>query len=36
MVIAMVANWPKASGRDLRLNQFRFFQKLIAAAGKGE
>ena len=32
MVIAMVANWPKASARELRMGQLMFFQKLVASA----
>lgn len=32
MVIAMVANWPKASGRELRAEQLAFFERLVEAA----
>ena len=32
MVIAVVSNWPKASGADLRVPQLQFFQKLAMAA----
>ncbi len=32
LVIAVVSNWPKASGADLRIPQLQFFQKLAMAA----
>ena len=32
LVIAVVSNWPKASGADLRIAQLQFFQKLAMAA----
>lgn len=32
LVIAVVSNWPKASGSDLRIAQLQFFQKLSMAA----
>lgn len=32
LVIAVVSNWPKASGADLRVPQLQFFQKLALAA----
>lgn len=32
LVVAVVSNWPKASGGDLRVPQLQFFQKLAMAA----
>ncbi|WP_373488807.1 serine hydrolase domain-containing protein [Blastomonas sp.] len=32
LVIAVVSNWPKASGADFRIPQLQFFQKLAQAA----
>ena len=32
LVVAVVSNWPKASGADLRVPQLQFFQKLAMAA----
>lgn len=32
LVIAVVSNWPKASGADLRIPQLQFFQQLAMAA----
>jgi len=32
LVVAVVSNWPKASGGDLRVPQLQFFQKLALAA----
>lgn len=32
LVIAVVSNWPKATGADLRVPQLQFFQKLALAA----